>query len=329
MIAAKPKTPKPSTPHPALHVEGRVLRDPCGEAVVLRGVNHPTLYVDRSGRALPEIASTGANAVRLFWAATHGVPIDAAEPAIAAAVDARLWPMLELHDSTGAWNLAPLVAYWTSAEATALIARHEQHLMVNLANEASTNDDDVFERDVIAAIATMRAAGIRVPIVVDGTRYGRNHRVLRARGPRISAADPLHNVVFSVHWYDEDGHGGGAADVTAVLDDAVALGLPLIVGEFANRGLPAVGPTRCGREAPLHHLLAEAERTGTGWLAWSWGDDDEGTVWNTDCADFDMTRTFAASTLTGWGRLVALDDDASIRNTSKRSTFLRTGRCAP
>ncbi len=332
--SASAPVPATTTPWATLHVDGRLLRDPCGEVVVLRGVNHPTLYVDRSGRALPEIATTGANAVRLFWAATHGVPIVEAEPAIAAAVDVGLWPMLEMHDSTSTWQLAPIVDYWTSPEAVALIARHERHLLVNLANEASVpfsgqQGDDVFEADVIDAIVRLRSAGIRVPIVIDGTSSGRNHQVLFARGPAIIAGDPLHNVLFSVHWYDDDAHGGGASDVSRVLQDSVARGLPLIVGEFANRSLPRGAPPTCGPLIPWQHLIGEAERLQVGWLAWSWGDDDEDTVWNTDCADFDMTRTFAASTLSGWARAVAIDDVASIKNTSRRSAFLRTGACAP
>ncbi|HKU44910.1 MAG TPA: hypothetical protein VJR89_42415, partial [Polyangiales bacterium] len=53
-----------------MYVADGVLHDRCGEKVVLRGINHPTLYIDRNGTALPEIAKTGANSVRLFWFAS-------------------------------------------------------------------------------------------------------------------------------------------------------------------------------------------------------------------------------------------------------------------
>lgn len=63
------------SPGPTMLTSGLHLYDACGERVVLLGVNHPTLYVDRAGAAMSEIARTGANAVRIFWFATNGVAI--------------------------------------------------------------------------------------------------------------------------------------------------------------------------------------------------------------------------------------------------------------
>src|ERR1700759_4115959 len=108
----------------AYFVRDGALYDGCGEKVVLRGVNHPTIYVDRAGAAFPEIAKTGANSVRIMWFATHGIPISAVEPALHNAVSQHMLPILELHDSTCAWRLDPIVSYLTSAEALALIAKH-------------------------------------------------------------------------------------------------------------------------------------------------------------------------------------------------------------
>lgn len=100
-----------------------VLRDRCGEPVVLRGVNHPTLYVDRDGAAFAEIAKTGANSVRIFWAVRH-----------------HMLPLLELRDSTCTWALDPIVSYWTSPEALASLTKYQAQLIVNIANEASPPD---------------------------------------------------------------------------------------------------------------------------------------------------------------------------------------------
>ena len=290
-------------------VEDGLLYDGCGEQVVLRGVNHPTLYVDRAGKAMAQIARTGANAVRLFWFAKNGVAIGEAEASIEAAVEHGMLPMLEMHDSTCKWDLAGIVDYWTSSEAVALIQRHQQHLLVNIANEASPPDGSKFRQGYGDAVKRMRQAGIHVPIVIDGGGCGRNYQMLLDNGPDVLDQDPDHNLIFSAHLYDPM----NADQLGALFDRTVDLSLPFIVGELANKQPPG-----CGASLDYKALLGEAERAQIGWLAWSWGDDNPSTIWNTDCGEFDMTSTFSYDTLQGWGKEVAVTLDSSIQNTSLR-----------
>jgi mannan endo-1,4-beta-mannosidase len=301
----------------SFYVEGRSLHDACGERVVLRGVNHPTIFVDRSARAFPEIARTGANAVRIFWIARAGVPIGEAETAIGRAEELGMIPILELHDSTCEWNLEPLLDYWTSPEAVALIERHRRTLIVNIANEASAPDSD-FVSGYSSAIARLRSAGIHVPLMIDANRCGRNYRALLDGGRALLDADPDHNLLFSVHLWDPL----EPAEITAFLERSIELDLPLVIGEFANREPPG-----CGRPIAYTHLIEEAQRLGIGWLAWSWGDDAPATPWNSDCAEFDMTRTFAFDSLERWGLEVAVTHPASIANTAVRPRSMTAGRC--
>ncbi len=308
-----------------LYVQGRHLYDRCGEKVVLIGVNHPTIYVDRAGSAMSEIAKSGANVVRIFWFATHGIAIGEAESAITAAEENGLIPMLEMHDATGPgnWgNMDAIVSYWTSSEAVALIARHEADMLINIANEAGPNrgeDYDGFESVYRDAIAGIRAAGIRVPLVIDASGWGRDYQVLLDRGPALTEADPLHSVIYSAHLYDPMTR----AEIGAVLDDAVALDLPFIVGEFANRS-PANG---CGPALDYLGILAEANAREIGWLPWSWGDNDSDGWWNGDCWEFDMTSTFSFDSLERWGLEVAVTDENSIQNTAVRPHSLVEGSC--
>ena len=97
---------------------------------------------------------------------------------------------------------------------------------------------------------------------------------------------------------------------------------PFIVGEFANKSPPG-----CGAALQYAGLIDQAEKKGVGWLAWSWGDDDPGSAWNTDCDEFDMTSTFAFDSLMGWGKEVAVTHAASIKNTAKRPQSLMSGEC--
>lgn len=316
---SEPPEPAPA-PAPAATwtVDGATLRDPCGEAVVLRGVNHPTMFVDRAGAALPEIAATGANAVRLFWVAGADVSVSAAEPAIVRAIEAGMVPMLEMHDSTCKWALDGIVDAWTAPDTVAMIQRHQDNLLVNLANEASTDDDDAFERDTIAAVARMRAAGIRVPIVIDATKCGRNLDLLLARGPALIAADPEHAIVLSWHAWDPLPR----AEIDRAAERIDASGLPIMIGELGPRTPPG-----CGAPIDVDALLAAARRHRLGWFAWSWGDDVPGHDWNTDCGEFDMADTFARSSLRGWGRRVAEESPDGLGQTSVRSGWQTAGRC--
>ncbi len=308
-------------PEPAAtgyYVRGRNLYDRCGERVVLRGVNHPTLYVDRPGDALPEIAKTGANVVRIFWYAENGVPISAAKPVIARAIANGMIPMLEMHDSTCQWKLDPIVRYYTAPDALALIHEYEANLLINIANEPSPPSDTEFANEYSSVVREMRGAGIHTPLVIDGGNCGRDYGVLFSQGPAVLAADPDHNLIFSAHLYDPLSD----AQLVSVFQQSIALDLPFIVGEFANREPPGCGPA-----LNYDALVQEASRFGIGWLAWSWGDNDPATYWNTDCSEFDMTRTFSASTLMGWGKDVAMDSAASIKNTAVRPRSLVTGSC--
>lgn len=294
------------------------LYDACGEKVVLRGINHPTLYVDRKGEALPEIAKTGANAVRLFWYAKMGVKITEAESAISTAISNGMVPILELHDSTCKWDLDPIVAYWTSAQAISLIQKYQNQLIINIANETSPPSASEFKSKYSSVVQQMRTAGIHVPLMIDGGNCGRDYSVLLSQGPALVDADPDHSLIFSAHLYDRMNDSAYGKLFT----DAAAKKLTLVVGEFANKTPPG-----CGGALDYTSLITEANKNGAGWLAWSWGDNDPNTDWNSDCGEFDMATTFSFDTLRGWGKEVAVTLPASIKNTAVRPKSLTSGSC--
>jgi hypothetical protein len=297
-------------------VKNGLLYDGCGEEFVMRGINHPTMYVDRAGAAFPEIARTGANTVRLFWYGGNGVSINELEPAIVKAVANGMVPIIEMHDSTCAWKMGPIVEQWLKPEAVALIKKHEKHLIVNIANEASPPSADEFVSVYKDAIKRMRDAGIHTPFVIDGGRCGRDYDLLLNRGKELLDADADHNLIFSAHLYDPM----SATEYASMFAKARAQQLPFIVGEFANKEPPG-----CGAAIDYANLINEANKAGIGWLAWSWGDNDASKAFNTDCAEFDMTSTFAFDSLSGWGKDVSVNHAASIQKTAKRPYALSHG----
>ncbi|MCA1733907.1 MAG: glycoside hydrolase family 5 protein [Acidobacteria bacterium] len=299
---------------PRFHVEGRHLYDRCGERIVLRGVNKMNVWTDPDGiPSFAEIAKTGANAVRIVWLTTS--PPSEFDETIANARAAHLIPILDMHDATGDWSkLEQVVDYWVRPETVEVIRKHEAYLLVNIANEAGRDvRDDDFVAGYTSAIARMRAAGIRVPLVIDAAGWGRNVEQLLRAAPALLALD--REIMFS--WHAWDTAGDQAARITANLELAVAKEIPLMIGEFAHA---EVG---CKGEIPYRHLMAEAQRLGIGWLAWSWGPG------NSDCAAMDMTGDGTLETLHGWGKEVALTDPNGICRTSRRPRSMTDGECGP
>ncbi|HEX7069677.1 MAG TPA: cellulase family glycosylhydrolase [Rhodothermales bacterium] len=301
-----------TTERPTFYVEGRHLYDVCGEPVVLRGVNKMTVWMDRQGSTFPEIAKTGANAVRTVWSIE--VEPQQADLLLLNAKRHGLIPMLEMHDATGNWGMLDrVVDYWTRPETVQLIRKHEKYLLVNIANEAGQDVPDNTYRDkYIQIIQRMRRAGIRVPLVVDASGWGRDHEQVLRVGPAIVASDSLKNTMMSVHWWHSDNN---TQRITSALERSVSLNLPFIVGEFAHAEIG------CRGRIAYEHILAEAQRLGIGWLAWSWGPG------NSDCAAMDMTEDGSFDSLHEWGLEVAVTDPNSIKNTSVRPHYMVNGTC--
>lgn len=320
-VANEGSEPAQGGPHDTYYVQNGKLYDRCGEKVVLRGVNHPTLELDRPGKALPEIAKTGANAVRLVWYATRDVPITEADAAISQAIAQHMLPILEMHDATCGWDtekLDQIERYWTTPEAVALLQKYEANLIVNLANEASAPNAPAFKLKYSSMLKSLRNAGVHVPVMIDGADCGRDYDMLLAQGPALLEADPDHNVLFSAHLYNPL----SASELSKVYDDFAQAKLTLVIGAFSSKQ-----PMGCGASLDYKTLIAQAQKSGVGWLAWSWGDDNASTQWNKDCGELDMTETFAFDSLTGWGKEVAVTLPESVMNTSVRPRSLTTGVC--
>jgi mannan endo-1,4-beta-mannosidase len=309
------------TGHEGYWVDGRILRDRCCEKVVLRGVNEMVVWTgSQDGNPhFAEIAKTGANAVRIVWE-TAG-PVSKLDAAIGNAIDNDLIPIPELHDATGDLSkLGPVVDYWVQSEVVEVINKHRANVIVNIANEAGNNSvtRDTFSSSYQGAIARIREAGIHVPLIIDGSSWGQDIDMLQAAGPALIAADPDHNLLFSVHMWWNDPEG---TRVTTELNESVGANLPLLVGEFAQHAV-----STCSAEPFAYKTLLSLSRSlEIGWLAWSWGG-----VKNSDCANdgpFDMSTDGTFDGLTGWGREVAVTDPNSIQNTSVRPRSMTSGSC--
>jgi mannan endo-1,4-beta-mannosidase len=311
---------KPSPQH--FYVQGRQLFDRCGEPVVLRGINEMVIWTAPEGQTFPDIAKTGANTVRVVWTIKDHPGDAQLDRVLARAIGEKLIPIIELHDATG--NLAEvprLVEFWVRPEIVTVLKKHEHSLLLNIANEAGSAVQLAdYVSTYTSAIQKLRGAGLELPLMIDAPGWGQDIDTLQAAAPQLMQADPQRNLLFSVHmWWSKDASSddpGGTKRIRAEIEESVAMGLPLVIGEFAHAG---VG---CSRSIDYPTILSEAQRAGIGWLAWSWGPG------NKDCAEMDMTTAGTFETLQGWGTEVSVDHPASIQKTSKIPESMSRGECA-
>src|SRR5207344_1111158 len=109
----------------------------------------------------------------------------------------------------------------------------------------------------------IRNAGIVAPLVIDAPDWGKNLAVLDASAAALIAADPRHNLIFSVHLYWAKSCGFDANTIHTRLQNSVALKYPLIVGEFSKFGAsacpfdPAASICSAAAEIDYQTILAE------------------------------------------------------------------------
>jgi mannan endo-1,4-beta-mannosidase len=252
-----------------------------------------------------ELAKTGANAVRIVWVSTASA--SALDGALRTARAAGLVPLVELHDGQGNFAMLPdLVAYWSAPETVSVVAEHERALLVEIGGGlGGAVPRDTWEAGYRGALATLRAAGLRVPLVIHAPNWGNDLERLIESGPGLLDADPGKNLLFAFSAWE-----ASATTVSEALETMAQLQLPVIVAEFSGY---LVG------DCPLQPFdyaafLETTARQRVGWFAWSWGG-----VSNADCGGaLDMTLDGTLSGLQGWGLEVALGHPAGISRTSNQ-----------
>ena len=280
------------------HVGSGQLFDGNSRPFVFRGINLPHAWLpSHSATDLPAIAATGANGIRIALGAGCGgfrrTPADEVRQLIADAKTHKLAIIVEVHDATSLGNrpeacpMIRIVDYWKSI--AGILQGEERYVIVNIANEPrGDKDEQAWVGETIGAVQGMRAAGFRHLLMVDAPHYGQDARhVMRDHAAEVLAADPLHQIVFSIHMYGEYRNAAKVRDYIAAYRKA---GLTLVVGEFGNlfRGTPI----------PADLVIAESRAHAAGYLAWSWsgnGGPDN---------NLDLVENFDPAKLTPWGRIL-------------------------
>ncbi len=230
------------------------------------------------------------------------------------AINNKLIPIVDCHDSTGKWDVMPIcVNYWVRPDIAGVLRKHERYLLVNIANEAGAGAEPSldFRAAYELAIRRMRAAGLHIPLIIDAQGWGQLINDLQANAPYLVQADPDHNLMFSIHmWWPSSSRTAVVQKVTDEIAESVATGLPLIIGEFASMG------PGCSCCIPYDVIIEQAHLNGVGYLAWSWGPG------NQDCAEMDMTEDGTFDSLHGWGLEVAITSPHSIQAIAVRPQWI-------
>lgn len=296
-------------------VSGTQILDPKGNNFIYRGINHAhAWYPDRTTQALKDIAATGANSVRVVlangtqWTRTSGSVV---ADIISQCKANKLVCVLEVHDSTGygesaaATNISNAANYWASSDIKAAIAGQEDYVIVNIANEPYGNNTSAstYTNETIAAIKTIRNAGITHQIMVDAPAWGQDWQyIMRDNAASIFAADPLKNVVFSVHMYEVYNN---AARIQEYFSTFRAKGYALIVGEF--------GTENNGNNVDEASIMQYAQDLGVGYIGWSWSGNGG------CCVSLDITNNWNAGSLSTWGNFL-INSANGIKATSRLAT---------
>jgi mannan endo-1,4-beta-mannosidase len=302
---------------PGFYVNGRYLYDPCGDTIILKGVNAMIVYMDRSGtKDFPEIAKTGANCCRIMWMFQYPVPSVAEFDAMLKnCVDNHMIPIVGVWEATGDWSkFQSCVDYWASDTIAALVKKYEKKMIVNIANEPGngTITDAQFKAYYEPAITKIRNAGIHTPLVIDANGWGRDDNSVINNGPYLLQQDPDHNLIFDWHLYDPVSWTGTQTRIKSAIDRANAANICFIAGEFAF-----ADPGNMSAAVDWRYLIQYASQNNVGWLPWCWKGDT-----------FSISKDYSSTNLTSWGQEVAFTSTYSIKNTAVRTPYLTNWTCS-
>ncbi|WP_443128003.1 glycoside hydrolase family 5 protein [Gracilibacillus sp. D59] len=296
------------------YVSGNTLYDATGEPFVMRGVNHPhSWYKSDSATAIPAIAETGANTVRIVLSDGSQYTkddIDTVENLLSLAEENNLIAVLEVHDATGSDDLNALnsaVNYWIDIK-DALIGK-EDKVIINIANEwYGTWNGSEWANGYKQAIPKLRNAGLEHTLIIDSAGWGQYPESIHDYGQEVFNADPLKNTMFSIHMYEYA--GGDASTIQSNIDNVLNQDLALIIGEF--------GHMHTDGDVDEDTILSYSEQTNVGWLAWSWK--GNGSEWEY----LDLSNDWSGNNLTSWGDRI-VNGTNGIKATSKISPIFGDG----
>ncbi len=296
------------------YVDGTTVYDAYGNPFEMRGVNIAhAWYQDHTEASIKGAAELGANTVRIVlanggqWTKTT---YDEVEDIINWCKENEVICVLEVHDATGydgTYALNQAVDYWI--ELKDLLNANQEYVIVNIANEwYGTWNGSAWASGYKTAIKNLRDAGIENMLMVDCAGWGQYPASIKDYGAEVFAADSQANTIFSIHMYEYA--GGNEKMVKENIDNALSIGVPLVIGEF--------GGQHTDGDVDEYTIMSYCEERGVGYLGWSWKGN------NSNLSYLDISNDWDGSNLTTWGDTLFNYEDG-IAKTSDVCTVYTNG----
>ncbi|RUT36523.1 glycoside hydrolase family 5 [Paenibacillus zeisoli] len=302
-------TTNSTTKNAGFYIDGTTLYDANGNPFVMRGINHAyTWYKGQEAVAIPAIAKTGANTVRIVLSDGQQWTKDSLstlQSLITLCEQNKLVAIVEVHDGTGSDSAAVLdniANYWIEMK-SALIGK-EKTVILNIANEwyGTWNGAD-WAKGYTSVIPKLRNAGIKNTLMVDGAGWGQYPQSIFDYGTQVFNSDPLKNTMFSIHMYEYAGKD--ASTVKSNIDNVLNKNLALVIGEF--------GIKHTNGDVDEATIMSYSQQKGVGYLGWSWKGNGSGLEY------LDMANDWAGTSYTEQGNAI-INGPNGIKATSKICT---------
>lgn len=289
-------------------VDGTKLLDANGNEFVMRGINHAhTWFKDQNVIAIPAIAGTGSNVVRLVFSdgqQWEKDSLDSIKTLIDQCKEREMIAVVEVHDGTGMDDvdyLEKAADYWIEMK-DALIG-NEDYVILNIANEWVGQWDSKLWRDgYVSVIPKIREAGIKNTIMVDAAGWGQYGQSIADYGKEVFNSDPDKNTMFSIHMYGSA--GGSESSIKKNLEGVADQGLCVCVGEF--------GYTHSDGDVDEAFLMEYCVENDIGYIGWSWKGNGGGVEY------LDIAVEWDGSVLSSdWGE-VLINGENGIKTTAKK-----------
>ena len=289
------------------YVEGTTLYDANRNPFIMRGINHAhSWFKDQLETAIPAIAKTGANTVRVVlsdgqqWTKD---PVEDVEKIVELCKANKMICVLEVHDNTGMDDIDRLlktVDYWL--ELKPLLDKNKEYVILNISNEwVGEWEAEVWYDGYSQAIKKLRDGGINNLIMIDAAGWGQYAESIGKHGKDLFESDPNKNIIFSIHMYGSAGKN--ARMIQRNLNYATSNDLCVVVGEF--------GYNHSDGDVDEAFIMQYCTENDIGYLGWSWKGNGGGVEY------LDISHDWEGNSLSeDWGENL-VNGENGIKATSK------------
>ncbi|MCA0430553.1 MAG: cellulase family glycosylhydrolase [Bacteroidetes bacterium] len=322
-----------------IHTNGKYIIGPCGDTLTLRGVNYAPYNwgYTLSDLKINQIALSGANTVRIAWYAASTQTIYsnyvALDSVLSKCIQAKLIPILEIHDFTCANNTASLTAganWFTSSNVLPILNKYKHSLIVNIANEAlhvmwASNPStalNTYKTTYQNIITNLRSvSGFDFPLMIDAPDCGQNTGAFTTSttATNLISFDPKHNLIFSAHAYWYGYASNDSLQMATKINSVLAQNIPFVLGEIANLQDDV---SMCQYTLNYQPLLNYCKTQKVSWLSWVWDHDG--------CSARQITTNGNFNSLTSYGNTILNNINFGLNtNPSLKSKYLTTNLSCP